>query len=291
MPSTAIYNPRNVNVGDSTLYIAPAWTPCPPDNLLPFVPDRLIGKTLTANGATAVTLSVSNAQGVATTSSLTTFGSVTGAALKSALEGLANVGAGKVTVTAPGGGTAVAGGPFLIVFSTDLGACTLAVTASTGGTPTITGGLWVPLGATEAGFTFTKNVTTSDIGIEEQSNPVNRFIQSQTPGFSGNLAEDTIDNFGFATNMVKSYIAAGAGQPAVTQLVGTEDLVHYACYHESATAAGLSEITYIPDTVCTDTVTIAYRRTANPRLIPVSFGALCKPSEFLRRRVTAPATS
>lgn len=282
-PLTPPYNPANVVVGDAALYVAPANTPMPADSSVLFDPTLWTGKTLTANGATAITLSVTSALGTASTASITTFGSETAAALQTALAALSSVGAGKVTVTGP------TGGPFVIVFDASLGGVTLAVTASTGGSgPTVTGGLWLPAGATEQGWTLGGNTNTQDIQIEEQSTPVGTFVTSRTVTISGNLAEDVMQSWQWAWNAVKTLIAQGVGQPAVTQLALSDSLVHYAVALETGNSYGQPRRTYIPDSVATESVTTAFRRAAASRMVPVTFHSVCATNKIITREITAP---
>jgi hypothetical protein len=188
------------------------------------------------------------------TASLTSFATITAAAVQSALTGLSNVGAGNAVVTG------VAGGPFLIVFNNALGPVTLAISTSTGGAPTITGGLWTPPGATEAGWSFGKNITTNDINIEEQSPPVARLVASSAYTFSGTILEASRANWQVALQSVRTSIAKGAGgsgQPAVDVQTMQDALTHYAVALESQTSSGSPPATTPP--------TVYRRRTCPSR--------------------------
>lgn len=286
------YNLANVVTGDSVLYIAPANTPMAAETSDLFDPTNWIGKVLTANSATAVTLSVTNSQGTQVTASITGFATETAAALQAVLVALSNVGTDASSGLPNVIVTGIAGGPFTVVFSPALGATTLAVTASTGGTgPTVSGGLWVPPGATQAGWTFSGSRQTNPITVEEQSTPAGMFIQSQTITIGGSMSEDTSTNWQFALNAVKTLIAAGAGQPAVTQLAVTDDLQHYAAVLESRNQLGYPSRIYIPDVVSTDTLTVQFRRSQQQHFIPLMLSAVCPTSKIVIRKVTAPATS
>lgn len=279
-PTAPPYNTKNVLVGAAALYIAPANTPLPADSSVLFDPTNWTGKTLTANGATAVTLSVTTATGVQTTASLPLPG--TAAAFQTALAGLSNVGAGNVTVTG------AAGGPYTIVFANALGAVTLAVTTNTGGPPTITGGLWTPPGATEAGWTFGKTVSTQDINVEEQGPPVGRFVTSSGYGISGTVMEASRANWKMALNALRTLVAQGAGgsgQPGVDVLTMQDDLVHYAVALETKNEYGFATRDYIPDAVQAENISVANRRAAAARGIAVNFASVCAVSAIQSRAV------
>lgn len=275
----------NVMTGDAALYIAPAYTPMAADKSDLFDPTNWTGVSLTANSATAVTLSVTTYAGTQSTSSITSFGSETAAALQTALQALSNVGAGNVIVTGS------AGGPFTIIFSQALGAVVVAVTASTGGTgPVVVNGPWIAAGASDAGWTFGKATQVQDINVEEQSTPVNTFITSQDVTIGGSLAEDTMQSWQWALNAVKSVVAQGTGQPAIIQLALTDALQHYAVALETINPYGYARRFYIPDTVMTDSVSTAFRRAAANRTIPVSFRSVCPTGLIIAREVTLPGT-
>lgn len=281
-PTAPPYNTSNVLVGDAALYFAPKGTPLPADSSILFDPTNWTGKILTLNGATSITLSVTTAAGTQSSGAIAAPG--TSAAIQAALVATANVGAGNVTVTG------AAGGPYTVVFANALGAVTLAVTASTGGTgPTVTGGLWIPPGATEAGWTFGKTVTTQDINIEEQSAPVARLVQNSAFSFAGTIAEASRANWQLALNAVKSLTAAGApgsGQPGVNALTMTDDLTHYAVALESKNEYGFATRDYAPDCVQAENISVAHRRAASAKGLAVIFATVCPIGQITSRAVT-----
>lgn len=282
-PTSPFYDTSQIAVADSALYIAPAYTPLPSDAAVLWDPTLWTGKTLTAAGATAITLSVTNSLGTQSTASIASFATVTAATLQTTLAALTNVGAGKVTVTGPNGG------PFVIVFASSLGATTLAISASTGGTPTVTGGLWLPPGATDAGWQYSATRQVQDITIEEQSTPVNRFITSTSAQISGNASQASSQNLQYAMNAVKSLIAQASQVTGMTILTMTDDLQHYAACLETKNPAGFARRYYIPDTVVSDGFTQNFRRNAQQQMVPLAFTAVCPPSSIVIRDVTAAA--
>jgi len=109
---------------------------------------------LDINSGTAVTLQVTTTtpSGTQATASLT-IATMTAASLKAALEGLSNVGAGKVTVVGP------FSGKYGIVWASSLGAVTMTVSASAG-TPAPTVTAYQGTGGTSAGVTdYADNAT------------------------------------------------------------------------------------------------------------------------------------
>lgn len=280
-PTAPPFNTANVLVGSAALYIAPKGTALPADSSVLFDPTNWTGKILTSGGATAVTLSVTTPDGtVTTTSSITLPG--TAATVQAALVALANVGAGNVTVTG------AAGGPYTIVFANALGPITLAITANTGGPSTLSGGLWTPPGATEAGWTFGKNITTNDINIEEQSPPVARIVQSSAYTFSGTILEASRANWQLALQSVRTSVAKGAassGIPAVDVQTMQDALVHYAVALESANEYGFATRDYAPDCVQGESISVAHRRAAGPKGLAVVFATVCPVSSIVSRAV------
>lgn len=280
-PTAPPYNVNNVLVGPAALYIAPKGTPLPADSSILFDPTNWTGKTLTANGATAVTLSVTTSAGTQTTASNPLPG--TAAAIQTALAALSNVGAGNVTVTG------AAGGPYTIVFANALGAVTLAITTQTGGPATITGGLWVPPGATDAGWTFGRTVNTQDINVEEQGPPVARFVTSSGFTIAGTIMEASRANWQLALNSVVTVLAAGAGgsgQPGINLQTMSDNLIHYAVALESKNEYGFATRDYIPDAVQADNVSVAHRRAAAAKGLAVTFSSVCDIKTIVSRAVT-----
>lgn len=279
----ALYDPTNVVVGQAVLYVAPSFTAMPADASVLFDPSNWTGKVLTAAGATAITLQVVTAAGTQTTASLTSFATITAAAVQAALTGLSNVGAGKASVSG------INGGPFTINFDASLGAVTLSISASTGGTPTISGGLWLPAGASEQGWSFGGNVNTNDITIEEQSTPVGVQVQSRQVSVSGTMAEDVMQSWQWSFNATKTVTAAASGITGKTELNLSDNLTHYAVALEMVNKYGMARRLYIPDNVSIESATVVARRAQMQRLLPVSFRSVCATNLIRIQEITAAA--
>jgi hypothetical protein len=286
MPA-ALYTPGNVVVGQAVLYVAPSFTSLPPANSVLFDSTNWTAKTISFSGsptAGTFTPTVVTAAGSASVP-ITYATTLTAATVQTALAGLSNVGTGNVTVTGTNGG------PFTVSFASSLGGVSMTVaSALTGGTtPTVStsGGLWIPAGATEGGWSFGGSTSTNDINIEEQSTPVGKYVTARTCSISGALAEDTVQSHQWALNMVKSVAAATTGVPATTTLTLSDTLSHYAVALETINAQGFARRYYIPDTVSVSNVTVAFRRAAANRSLPVSFDSVCATSLIVIQEVTS----
>jgi hypothetical protein len=109
---------------------------------------------LDINSGTSVTLQVTTTTPASTqTTAALTISTMTATSLKTALEGLSNVGAGKVTVVGP------FAGKYGIVWASSLGAVTMTVSASAG-TPAPTVTLYQGTGGTSGGVTTYASNTT-----------------------------------------------------------------------------------------------------------------------------------
>lgn len=279
----ALFDPSNVVVGNAVLYVAPSFTPLPADSSVLFDPTGWMGKVLTLNGATSVTLSVTTTAGTQVTAAIANIATITTAALQTLISNLTNVGAGNVTVSGS------VGGPFTVLFNSGLGAVTLAVSASTGGTgPTVTSGLWLPAGGSEAGYSFNAAKTTQDITIEEQSAPVGVTVTSQTVSITGSLAEDVVQSWQWALNATKIVTAQGVGQPGKTELNMSDSLVHYAAALEMSNKFGMARRIYIPDTVAVETVNVAFRRATAQRMVSLTFKSVCDIKLIKVQEITSP---
>lgn len=279
----ALYDTTNVQVGQAVLYVAPAFTPMPADSSGLFDATNWIGKTINGPATTAATLSVTTTAGTQATPSQANWNTtLTAATLKTAIEALSNVGAGKTSVTMSSAGV------FTVLFDSSLGAVTLAVTASTGTAPQVTSGLWLPAGGTEQGWQYNGQKSTQDITIEEQSTPVGVQVTSQQVNIAGTLAEDVMQSWQWGLNALKTVTAQGVGQPGKTELNLTDNLVHYAVALEMANKFGLPRRAYIPDTVAVENITIAFRRAAAMRMIPIGFRSVCATNLIRVQEITSP---
>jgi hypothetical protein len=86
------------------------------------------------------------------------------------------------------------------------------------------------------------------------------------------------------------HVAAGAGQPAKDTMVLTDDITYYTTVLESRNFNGMARRLYIPKVSITGSGEVAFRRSADKQMFPVSAASLCKPSDIEVVDITAPGT-
>lgn len=275
-----LYDANNVKVGQAAVLFAPEGTALPDFSGLnladPFDPTPFVSYTLTVAATTSFTLSYG---GTATTALSDTS---TAAEITTALEALPAVGAGNVTVT---GATS----PFTIAFTESAAGGTLTADA-TSGTATLTGGLWVPVGATDQGWTYGTNKSTQVIGIEEQSTQVATTINTQAVSIAGALSEDISRTLALAYNAVLSATAPTTTDPGFDDIALSDDVLYYAVAMLAQTFDNLPRIIYAPKWSQLANTTTAFRRASAKRMYPVDFQTACKPSQIHVFNITAAKT-
>lgn len=280
-----LYDANNVVVGQAALYIAANGTALPSllnANLAdPFDPTAFVAYTLTAPSTSTFTLSVN---GVLTSSLSNTS---TGAAIATALNATAPL-AALIAAGNPGATVTPATnpGPFTIVLPEDFqGLLTLQVTT---GAPTLAGGLWTPVGATDQGWKYGTNKSTTDISIEEQSTPVSETIQNQKVTFEGALSEDITRTLALAWNGLVSVVAPAVGNPGYDNIVLTDNVLYYAVCLVTQHVNGMPRWIYAPKTSQLSNVSTDFRRANAKRMYAVSFSTLCQPGQIRTVNFTAP---
>lgn len=275
-----LYDANNVVVGQAALMVAASGTPLP--SLLtanlsdPFDPAPFVGFTLTVAATTTYTITVGGEE----TTSLTT--SSTGAAIQAALDALSTVGPGGAVVS-----PLTSSSPYTISFDEDTSGQVVTVAASAG-TATLTGGLWTPVGATDQGWKYGTNKSTTTINVEEQSTPVAQTISSQAVTFEGALSEDISRTLALAWNAYLTSVAPAVGNPGYDQLLLTDDVLLYAVCLITSHFNGKPRWIYAPKCSQLSNVSTDFRRATAKRMYPVSFATLCKPSEIETINFTAP---
>lgn len=268
-----LYNVDNVVVGQAAVLIAPQNTPLPSlataDVTDPFSADPWTSKTLTlSSGAAAFTITVGDENSSALT------GASTPAQIQAALQAMPNVGVGEVSVTG------VAPGPYTVAFSEVVTSNFSVSVNATSGTAVFTGGLWVPVGATDQGWKFVANKTVQDIDIEEQSTPANQSIPKQAVQIDGSLSEDISSTIALAFNATLARVAAVSGQPGYDDIVFSDSVLYYAVALITSTATGLPRWTYAPKWSQISNSSVDFRRATAKRMYPVSFTTICKPQDI-----------
>lgn len=273
----ALYDANNIVVGQAAVLIAPVNTPLPDFATLnmadPFDPTGYVAYTLTAPATSTFTLTI----GGVLTSALSN--TSTGAAILAAIQALPAVAAvaavgGSIPTVTPSTNP----GPFTIVLPEELDdTMTLQVTT---GTPTLTGGLWTPVGATDQGWKFNTNKSTTQISIEEQSTPVSQAISSQNVTIEGSLSEDISRTLAIAWNAFLTQTAQTSLEPAYDTLSLTDTVLYYAVAMVTNHYNGFPRVTYAPKWAQLSNVSTDFRRAAGKRMYPVSFETLCKPAQI-----------
>jgi hypothetical protein len=269
-----LYNGNAVVVGQAAALFAPANTPLPnlatinqadPFSMAPWT-------TAVINGAVAPVTAFTLTYKGATTSSLNVT-ALTAAAIQAALGALATVGVGNVSV----GGTAATG--WTVSFSEAVQGGSLTI-SPTGGTATIQTPLWTPCGATDAGWTFATNKSTTDTTIEEQSPPVGTTITSQKVAIEGALAEDITKTLALAYNGLVTTVVAASGIPGYEEINPTDDVIVYAVALIMKQFNGKPRLVYAPQWTQLSNVSTAMRRASAKRMYPVAFNTICATSQI-----------
>lgn len=280
-----LYNAKNVVIGQAACLLAPAYTPMPamglfsladPFSIAPWPRGKVLGLVAPVTGYTLTyTTSLGNAQ---TTTSLPV--ASTAATVQAALQALSNVGAGGAYVSG-------AAPTLNIGFSQKTQPGTLTVTG-TGGVPTVVNNLWVPNGATDQGWKYVFNKTTTNISIEEQSATVGTELDKQTISVEAALSEDIENTLGLVFNMQANYVAPATGVPGYTDLQLTDLVLRYALALLMVTKDGYPRILYIPDVTSLSNASTSLRRSSAKRMYPAVFTSEAATSDIHIYNITAP---
>lgn len=276
-----LYDANNVVVGQAAVLFAPENTALPDFGTLnfndPFDPTPFVSWTLTVGASSTYTLTY----GGDTTTSLTT--ASTAANIAAALVALPSVGAGNVTVTG-------ASSPYTIAFTEAVAVSAPLTASASAGTATVSGGLWVPVGATDQGWTYGTNKSTQSINIEEQSTQVGTTISTQDVSIAGSLSEDISRTLALAYNGLLTTSAASVSEPGYDTIVLNDSVLYYSVAMIAQTWNAMPRIIYAPKWSQLANTSTVFRRAAKQRLYPVDFKTACKPSQIQVFNFTAPKT-
>lgn len=154
-------------------------------------------------------------------------------------------------------------------------------------------GGWSYIGATDAGVTLTWTPSVVDLNIEEQPTPVAKVVDKATAEIGFNFSEETLSNintsYGGAGTIAVT--APGAGQPGKSVLTLSLNFPTLACAVVGKNQLGFARVLSVPGVMSSGTVATSYRRAANQRLYPCTFGAVCPFSQIQWTDLTAIATS
>jgi hypothetical protein len=151
-------------------------------------------------------------------------------------------------------------------------------------------GNWVAVGATDQGVTFSVDVKTNDILVEEQMTPALVTVDSEDISITFTSAEDVV------ANMLLAYgTGSSAVQAPTSSLIGKTTLTlgktlnQFSVGFEGTNSFGLFRRVYIPRAVAGGTkVDTVYRRAKAERMYSVSFRALSDPTAIVITEQTAP---
>lgn len=140
---------------------------------------------------------------------------------------------------------------------------------------------WDYIGASESGATLRMTRETTDISIEEQSNPVDVAVNTMDPRIEITLAEDTLETMRIAYGGgTITTVAPTATVPGYRELNVTQDLEHFTIGLEAENSDGFWRRVLMLDVLSVAEVETSYRRAEGQRLYACSF-RLISPIEDL----------
>lgn len=149
---------------------------------------------------------------------------------------------------------------------------------------------WISAGATSEGFKVNVQTSTTQITIEEQSTPVGETVESKAISIDAILAEATMTAMKYSwggSDIV--HTAAATGVPGKDTMTLTDDITYYTTVLESRNFNGMARRLYIPKVSITGSGEVAFRRSADKQMFPVSAASLCKPTDIEVVDITAAA--
>jgi hypothetical protein len=149
---------------------------------------------------------------------------------------------------------------------------------------------WNQVGATDQGWKYGTNKSSTDIMIEEQSTPAAEAINSQKVTIEGSLSEDVSTTLTLAYNGVKTTTAPGASTIGYDTIVLTDTVLYYAVALLTAAVGALPRVIYAPQWSQLSNVSTDFRRASAKRMYPVAFSTVCQPGQIQVINVTAAHT-
>jgi hypothetical protein len=282
----SLYDTRGVIVGQAAGFVAPENTPLPGDSITVFDESVWLSDAFTVGAATAGTVQFT-VSGIPTKPGTFTTASVaynaTATAVAAAIQAVLPAGYTAFCTLTGGLYTFWVSGPgaYKIVIVPAVG------TALTGGALANTLNPWSATGGTEQGWTTSWQPNATNIQIEEQATPVDQQMSSAAFQFSANLAEDTINNWQFATG------GSLATQTPTTSLFGKTTLsmasvfTRFAIALETKNSVSMPRRFYAPSAIAVAQVSQAFRRADGARMIPVQFTTVCDITQCQIIEITA----
>ena len=150
---------------------------------------------------------------------------------------------------------------------------------------------WTSLGASESGATMRMTRETTDITIEEQSNPVDVAVNTLDPRIEITLAEDTLNTMRVAYGGGEiTTVAATATDPGYQELSISQDLEHFTLGLEAENSYKMARRVLFLDVLSVAEVETSYRRAEGTRLYACSFRLISPIDDLVIREFTTAAT-
>jgi hypothetical protein len=146
---------------------------------------------------------------------------------------------------------------------------------------------FVACGATDQGWKFATNKSTTTIAIEEQSTPVATTISSQAITLEGSLSEDVSATLALAYNATVATTAPGVSAGGYDQLTLEDVPIYYAAALLTNSAEGFVRWIYAPKWTQLSNASTDFRRSSAKRMYPVTFSTVCAPSDIIIINFTA----
>jgi hypothetical protein len=295
-----LYNAANVVVGQAAVLVAPAFTPLPtisatvpnmsdPFSLLPWGQATVAASAPITAGTYTLTYTYN---GTAYVTGANTYTDTAAAVAARIVTALAPLGVTASNVFVSGGPPNATATPMFIALSESYmgGTWSLTPTGITGGTLAITQPLWVPVGATDQGWTWASAKTLQDVTIEEQSTLISRLMTAQQVNITGALSEDISNSLAMVFNMTKSSVAAAASNPSYDILTLTDAVLQYAVavIMANAKGGGYPRWLYIPASTCLANISAPLRRAAAKRMYTAEFTSVCSTNLIKVYEFTGP---
>lgn len=150
---------------------------------------------------------------------------------------------------------------------------------------------WTSLGASEAGATMRMTRETTDITVEEQSNPVDVAVNTLDPRIEITLAEDTLETMRVSYGGGElTVVDPTATDPGYQELSISQDLEHFTLGLEAENSFKMARRVLFLDVLSVAEVETSYRRAEGTRLYACSFRLISPIDDLVIREFNLPAT-
>jgi hypothetical protein len=131
---------------------------------------------------------------------------------------------------------------------------------------------------------------TTDITVEEQSNPVDVAVNTMDPRIEITLAEDTLNTMRVAYGGgAITTVAAASGTPGYQELAISQDLEHFTLGLEAENSFKMARRVLFADVLSVAEVETSYRRAEGTRLYACSFRLISPIDDLVIREFNAAA--